>query len=69
VGEGGKIQFVAKQHFKIPVDFSCDIRIVERQAVSYKSRTYFRGSRVLNHHHQPINVPTAGAQAFRMDYT
>jgi hypothetical protein len=21
------------------------------------------------HHHQPINVPTAGAQAFLMDYT
>jgi hypothetical protein len=23
----------------------------------------------LNHHHQPINNPTAGAQAFLMDYT
>jgi hypothetical protein len=22
-----------------------------------------------HHHHQPINVPTAGAQAFPMDYT
>jgi hypothetical protein len=22
-----------------------------------------------HHHHQPINVPTAGAQAFLMDYT
>jgi hypothetical protein len=23
---------------------------------------------VIHHHHQPINVPTAGAQAFLMDY-
>jgi hypothetical protein len=23
---------------------------------------------VFHHHHQPINVPTAGAQAFLMDY-
>jgi hypothetical protein len=22
-----------------------------------------------HHHHQPINVPTAGAQAFLIDYT
>jgi hypothetical protein len=22
----------------------------------------------MHHHHQPINVPTAGAQAFLMDY-
>jgi hypothetical protein len=25
--------------------------------------------RTVHHHHQPINVPTAGAQAFLMDYT
>jgi hypothetical protein len=24
--------------------------------------------KVYHHHHQPINVPTAGAQAFLMDY-
>jgi hypothetical protein len=24
---------------------------------------------ITSHHHQPINVPTAGAQAFLMDYT
>jgi hypothetical protein len=24
--------------------------------------------RTSHHHHQPINVPTAGAQAFLMDY-
>jgi hypothetical protein len=24
---------------------------------------------ISHHHHQPINVPTAGAQAFLMDYT
>jgi hypothetical protein len=24
---------------------------------------------IYHHHHQPINVPTAGAQAFLMDYT
>jgi hypothetical protein len=23
----------------------------------------------IHHHHQPINVPTAGAQAFLMDYS
>jgi hypothetical protein len=26
-------------------------------------------TREINHHHQPINVPTAGAQAFPMDDT
>jgi hypothetical protein len=32
---------------------------------------YFNYSNHYNHHfhHQPINVPTAGAQAFLMDYT
>jgi hypothetical protein len=24
---------------------------------------------LLHHHHKPINVPTAGAQTFLMDYT
>jgi hypothetical protein len=24
---------------------------------------------IINHHHQPINIPTAGAQASHMDYT
>jgi hypothetical protein len=24
---------------------------------------------ISHHHHQPINVPTAGAQAFLMDYS
>jgi hypothetical protein len=34
----------------------------------YFIRQFFYQSELTNHHHQPINVPTAGAQAFLMYY-
>jgi hypothetical protein len=37
--------------------------------ITHKYTTQTNSHKSLNHHHQPINVPTAGAQAFPMDYT
>jgi hypothetical protein len=33
-----------------------------------KNKHYYVINYESNHHHQPINVPTAGVQAFLMDY-
>jgi hypothetical protein len=34
---------------------------------TYRLPSVWRNSMALHHHHQPFNVPTAGAQAFLMD--
>jgi hypothetical protein len=37
---------------------------LKRNTIDYRTQTGCH-----HHHHQPINVPTAGAQAFLLDYT
>jgi hypothetical protein len=37
--------------------------------VNFCDELFGNGTRLKGHYHQPINVPTAGAQAFLVDYT
>jgi hypothetical protein len=47
----------------MPKDLKGMLRNKESYILCYAIKT-----QVHHHHHQPINVPTAGAQAFFMDY-
>jgi hypothetical protein len=62
-------------YMKVQIHYKLHSKDYQDNSVFYVSRIY-NGQWIVklieaqnHHHHQPINVPTAGAQAFLMDYT